>query len=481
MAGNTIYTALEKLSLQVDETNRKVDGMTRQNSEPKQSSNHGDLGSHVKTWLTANKKYINYIPSDGAGFFSEEQQHAAMASMSGNNHEKHLVGFVTPFFQNMAAEIDANLAFVNSEYYSWMKSLSGESCHDTKPDGFLIDKSLVKYRGLYKGAVAEKCLFGQLADWSTRGSLRLIIDAKKKMSPTGYGDVLTYLKRLGDGTDMWYKGIVYDPTEFRLITSQGDQITSTTEGKWTDGGSYNLIKCFIQELNADHWSMCLHALCGHLNVEIVVPSADDVIDSNAFWGTPYLGAGAHGRVFKVKRMEGGNAGNYVALKVVLVIESDELAVERCISDVEKEFTLLAEAKSICSDNIVPVMSFHRGKVGCGSISYAGYLMTIVGTPIERNKDNYIRILKSLGTLHANSITHGDARIQNVVEYMEKIYWIDFRESKLGVGAMINAQYDIVTFLQSIGIETNFPVLLGIYKESRNINDVVNYLDEHQLM
>ena len=65
-------------------------------------------------------------------------------------------------------------------------------------------------------------------------------------------------------------------------------------------------------------------------------------------------------------MESGSAGNYVALKVVLVaIESDELAVERCISDVEKEFTLLAEAKSKCSDNIVPAqsMSFHRGKVG----------------------------------------------------------------------------------------------------------------------
>jgi tRNA A-37 threonylcarbamoyl transferase component Bud32 len=50
-----------------------------------------------------------------------------------------------------------------------------------------------------------------------------------------------------------------------------------------------------------------------------------------------------------------------------------------------------------------------------------------GTMVER--DEYKRIIKALVALHRSDVTHGDARVDNVVEVGEIIKWIDFREAE----------------------------------------------------
>ena len=243
---------------------------------PSVSISRTDQGSHIKSTLESGGNYIQFQPVIGGKPFLNEAQSQQATGETTGVHEKFLVAYFTPFFINLVKEVDPNMVFVNSEYYSWLQGLSGDNTNPGKPDGFIVDKSLVNFRGPYKGAfVCAEQIFGELASWGVRGSINSIWDAKKKVTLAGYADLCNYLRRCGDGgrcydgSSMNLKGVVYDAEECYLVKGIGNTITHTTVFNWTDAGSYDLLKTFIS--HSDPWTKCLHALCDMLGVKVAVP------------------------------------------------------------------------------------------------------------------------------------------------------------------------------------------------------------------
>jgi len=435
---------------------------------PSVSISRTDQGSHIKSTLESGGNYIQFQPVIGGKPFLNEAQSQQATGETTGVHEKFLVAYFTPFFINLVKEVDPNMVFVNSEYYSWLQGLSGDNTNPGKPDGFIVDKSLVNFRGPYKGAfVCAEQIFGELASWGVRGSINSIWDAKKKVTLAGYADLCNYLRRCGDGgrcydgSSMNLKGVVYDAEECYLVKGIGNTITHTTVFNWTDAGSYDLLKTFIS--HSDPWTKCLHALCDMLGVKVAVPVTTNAV--TAQFGSSFLGLGACGRVFRVFYP----VGDSIVYAMKLVISTDD--EQSRINEVENEYEQLNNAKG---EGVIPVVldSFKSGFVKSNSKTlFGGYLMSVVGCPLENNKTNVKKMLESLNGLHKRGIYHGDARIQNVVQWEDTIYWVDFRTSSLSASNVFCAM-DVKQFLESAHVEFNMSVIHR-YKDNLNMPELLD--------
>jgi hypothetical protein len=124
-------------------------------------------------------------------------------------------------------------------------------------------------------------------------------------------------------------------------------------------------------------------------------------------GTAFLGAGARGRVFRVKNKE----GQYQALKVVVATDCRRLL---------HEYALLDEAANAEAPSKVAVFDELGG----------GYLLSAVGKPVDPTlRSTWQGAFSTLQVLHEKRFTHGDARLPNLLQVGDKFLWIDFLDGE----------------------------------------------------
>ncbi len=218
-----------------------------------------------------------------------------------------------------------------------------------------------------------------------------------------------------------------------MIKSSGNTIIGVEKCKWSQPGSKDLLKTFLQV--RDPWMEATNALCEKLGVTIMDYSNLEE------YGSAWLGTGANGRAF---RLIGGQV-----VKIVLGEKSDE---------VEKEYRYMlgyCRSKDIASF-VFPVVeeSFHRGEIE--GVKYAGYLLAQEGQKITLPVSNEMKrqLAVSLCELHSHNVNHGDPRIQNVL-ILDGVKWIDFRLS----------HFVLCTTMRSCDVEILFKSLGGVVNDA----------------
>ena len=164
------------------------------------------------------------------------------------------------------------------------------------------------------------------------------------------------------------------------------------------GGSRNLLKNFVRA--SSDWLRVIDSVCNELDVVVVE-------------GDGFLGYGAFGRVFRVKRIS--EDGDVLALKIILG-SAQELYIEEAY---------LRMAYESLPEHVMEPLRFISVEKG------AGLLLAHVGERIAKDDCNMaIQAVEALAKLHDKTIFHGDARIANAVIVGNKVKWIDFREAGL---------------------------------------------------
>ena len=351
-------------------------------------------------------------------------------------HEKELVNLYTPILMQVVSEVSLHLRLVNSEFFKWLRCMSGHSKSDLKPDLFSAHHLLVQFLPAYQNApvCTVKRQFGKFVSWESRSSIHCIWDAKWLIDMDAFGEKCKYLQIVGEdcvdhnGVALKLKGVLFDVHEFWMIRSSGNTIVDVVKCKWSQSGSKQRLLDFLRVV--DPWLEAVSALCGKLNVTVVDFTGSEQGQS------AFLGAGAHGRVFKL--ISGA------VLKVVVGRKSDE---------VEKEFLLMLQyrKRTDIQSFVFPVVenSFHSGVVG--SVAYAGYLLAEEGIKIGLPLSNALKteLVVSLYELHSHDVIHGDPRIDNALTLGGVLKWIDFRQSET-VTTKISRRRDVQILHQSLG-------------------------------
>eukprot|EP01039_Chlorochromonas_danica_P006611 gene6615-7304_t len=351
-------------------------------------------------------------------------------------HEQHLVNLYTPALIEVVKEVNPDLRLVNSEYFQWLRCMSGHRKSDLKPDLFSAYHPLIQYSSPYNNApmCTVKRLFGKFVSWESRSSIHCIWDAKWKIDMQAFGEKCKYLQIAGEdcfdhnGVALKLKGVLFDKDQFWMIKSSGNTIIEVKKCQWCQRGSKELLIEFLQGNNP--WLEATNALCKELGVSIVDYSNSE--EDLSAW----LGTGANGRVFRLI--------NGQVIKIVLGLKSDE---------VEKEYLLMQQhyrCEAITS-LVFPLVegSYRRGEVG--GVQYAGYLLAQEGQRIVLPVSNELKrdLAVSLCGLHSHCVIHGDPRIENVLILNGAMKWIDFRLSET-VTTKISRRRDVEILYKSLG-------------------------------
>ncbi len=220
------------------------------------------------------------VEGEAAAFWSEDEQRQAIARTNEAKSKK----FVTPFFNKVLAKFD--LVFVNSENYPWLPQSQSSVILGTrtyiKPDGFATHRGMFRQEG---GHRSDGFRFGipkkELLD------CLILFESTLDISDRAFGPVVRYLQYFCP--DASARAILFDTISFWMIKSYKGVITRVEKAKWANRGSKSLFQKFIND-SMSPWISRLADACHQLDV--------DVVEGEAF-----LGRGARGRVFKVKRGE----------------------------------------------------------------------------------------------------------------------------------------------------------------------------------
>lgn len=162
----------------------------------------------------------------------------------------------------------------------------------------------------------------------------------------------------------------------------------------------------------------LDQACQHFQVRLV---ADETAP---YGGGAFLGAGAFGFVFRVKRV-GDEHNQCLALKICV---SGRIGSFDNVRRLNTEYERMLQVYKKCPN---VVMAFEEGgfqrfvdknneEIG------AALLMSHVGKGYSDLSPR--NIVDSLNELHSKNILHGDARLANIVSVKGKPVWIDFCEN-----------------------------------------------------
>lgn len=364
------------------------------------------------------------------------EQATSIYNQNPRPHEQHLVNLYTPTLIKIVEEVNPDLRLVNSEYFQWLRCMSGHRKADLKPDLFSAHHPLIQYSAPYNNAptCAVQRLFGKFISWESRASIHCIWDAKWKIDMQAFGEKCKYLQIAGEdcvdhnGVALKLKGVLFDKDQFWMIKSSGNTITEVETCKWSQCGSKELLIEFLRGSNP--WLEAANALCEELGVSIMDYSNSE--EDLCAW----LGTGANGRVFQLR---GGRV-----IKIVLGRKSDE---------VEKEYLLMLKHYKweAITSLVFPVVedSYRSGEIG--GVRYAGYLLAQEGQKITRPVSGELKrdLAVSLCGLHSHDVIHGDPRIENVLNLEGTLKWIDFRLSEL-VTTKISRRRDVEILYKSLG-------------------------------
>ena len=434
--------------------------------------------------------------------------------------EQVWVALVTPTLMQLLASHIPHLRLVNSELIKWIRTESNLPDYFQKPDLFICDD--VAYIAASPPLIQDKSsasnkyaasirdptfLFGSCA-WPLRDAVRCLLEAKVKISiHENIGEIFPKIQNLLRYSHRAsHKCVLFDITDIQLLTFTSTGLQSSQRFAWTDSGSAQMLLDFISPVGMldPVWLSCLRCLCVHFHAQPVP-------------GQSFLGAGAHGKVFRVRPVEDVSAASAAAaaaacsssaaagsasaaasalsselrasvlpgiapsgcervvnascyaLKVVDSTHLDSLDAERF-----KLHTIVCNQVQAAAASVTPlaaprvgrvlptyVSDVHRVSGVGGQPMGAGLLLAPVGSPLSlwngskqcsktEGQALLTELLDALLLLHRAGISHGDARLENVVrvasvagggslesegdtnagttENTSHLVWIDFRES-----------------------------------------------------
>jgi hypothetical protein len=418
----------------------------------KVSGSDSHYGLHLRDKLMSTKSFEEPVEGDGPNIISaaliEEAEN--LLNSKPRPSETELVSLYTPVLMEVVQEVSPLLRLVNSEYYPWLQCDSTHRQLDLKPDLFSTHYPMVQYMPAYKNA-APVCgrLFGKFADWKSRASIHCIWDAKWEIDLKAFGEKCKYLQIAGqdfkdhNSMELSLRCVLFSVHELWMINSIGNAIVKVVKCKWSDKGSKQRLLDFLQE--SDPWLQATRSLCVDMNVTIEDYSSRQEQEKEQEHEheqeqkqSSFLGAGANGRVFKLRN-------NDRVIKIVIGKKSNE---------VEKEYTIMLKYQETndLKNFVFPVVegSFKSGHIG--RLAYAGYLLAKEGEKIQNF--NSVKIKKSLASalygLHSCNVIHGDPRIDNVLVLDGSLKWIDFRQSD-PFATKFSKRYDVEILLTSLNL------------------------------
>ncbi|GMF58727.1 unnamed protein product [Phytophthora fragariaefolia] len=400
----------------------------------KQPKSYSDaaLGQLEMGRLKEDQLIIEVSPTgDGDAFWSEEMQIQADAI----TNEAVFDAFITPFFSTILHT--CGLVFVNSERYQWLSQSTHVTKNtDFKPVGFATHRGMYRSKpqpkdevirpSEFRFGVAEEELFDCL----------IIFESKLTITDAAFGQVVRYLQNLLPEASA--SAILFDRRSFWLIKSHNSVVVKVQTAMWTNNGSKSLFKNFISN-NVSPWVSRLTLACMCLGV--------DVVEGDAF-----LGRGAHGRVFKVIRQNGGD----FALKIV-----GKCSVGRLYR--EKEALMRAQHTGLTTTLVGELIETPES---------AALLLSPVGKPLPhpRTQQEVRSLFRLLWQLHASGLVHGDPRVPNVILHRDKLLWIDLMEVLQASSTLKRFDAEILTrstlsVSRTIALDSTLVQLIDYYGES----------------
>jgi predicted Ser/Thr protein kinase len=275
----------------------------------------------------------------------------------------------------------------------------------------------------------------------------IVLEGKKKISNQAFGEVLQFLKKVNgailfDSSQIWM--IYCDPCMERNV------VESIKSCKWTDSGSKEHLRNFIGQVLST-WANLIIDACTKLELEIEQSG--------------YLGRGAMGRVIKCITRN----GEEVALKVV----KGEHHCYRLFQEFEtyKKLESLECVAKVVSNSPVSLLN------GLGS----AMCISPVGRPAHGrrpiSKVDARRIFQCLEELHSAKVTHGDARIENLILVEDSFKWIDFMDTFFEEFLVKNDWLSIIRSFLKLGSDGHVPLNIersvDAYLVNKNIDQLLD--------
>jgi hypothetical protein len=392
------------------------------------SDNDASIGARVLLNLEK-VKAIEEHSGLGASVLTSEE-HNVVLTMQDGDGEQSIVARMTRHLERL--DDRRGMVISNTENISCLVS---KSKTQLKPDLWILH-SMVRESREETGREHEKQIRKQINDVLETGqgnTAKFLFGGPppiSKMSCFGdyVGAVLEFKTNIGNGNDVVgqiqrdvespglnKRAILFlacDRQGFWLIyCANGSLIKIVKCASWTASGSLDLIRNALTDPNMTPeplkdliWAQERFAVEGY----------------PLFGGCCWLGMGANGRVFSVKKSGEMAMNGPLALKVV--------NGQTNVDNLKMEFEALRLAFA-AGCPVVEVL----GKVE-ELEDRAAYLMKPVGKPIVVATEQACKaIFEMLATLHHKGFTHGDPRLANAITTNDKILWIDMRESVLRGG------------------------------------------------
>jgi hypothetical protein len=367
--------------------------------------------------------------------------------------ESALIEHVTTHL--VKAHSSSSLMLVNSERHGWVRD--AHNGKPSAPDLFSAPSIACEPRQgpsekVPSGAKIPHFMFGNLAHWCLRDMVEVVWEFKVEEGPNEFralGELVQYLQHIYHVKQLdvvnrdclqHQRGVAADRHRLLLVTASHGVIEECTELSWGEAGSFECLQSFVkpaQELNP--WQRAVTAVCTQFSLTIPQHEKD---------GRPiFLGCGASGRVFRA--LDGHQQG--VAVKVCL----GDTDISR-LSEEHSKYTKHAEALKK-SSAATSCLGFHAVGRLC-----AGLVVAPLGTKLPKNKKSVESALCALRRLHDQGLSHGDARVHNVVWIEDKdcALWVDFRTLDASFDTSFTA--DVKTFAVSLGLDiTEDPTTMDI--------------------
>lgn len=373
------------------------------------------------------------VSTTGHAVFTPDEFKLAAAFATGQERAFNL--FLVPILSRSLQRIVVAL----SEEFTWLPVHTSSSHADKlklKPDIWLGPDGFYALKVLKAGSTAAKA-FAEAQAKHTQSRILCAVPADRRLFPSvipaeskipnnndrvptanNLGQALNYggqIRLDALGADVLgqtsSKVMIFTPTVFWLLeVGQRSFLSRLTKWKWDTPGSLEALRDFVP---VDPWQH-LHTLCSQLQVRLLQPKGDG--------DTAFLGAGACARVFLA---EDGNEQQH-ALKVVCN-GHDTMAS----TQLRMEFAVLEQHRAECKSEHCFLVAKPTSQM-CTAGKLAAFTMAPVGAAVTREMINTGKVtvqavFTRLVALHQHGLTHGDARLANLVLTTNKtLTWIDLR-------------------------------------------------------
>jgi len=414
--------------------------------------------------------------SSPAPLLSLEEHAALKAQYKANSGSKEnaWVALLTPRLTDLVATLSPPKVLVNSELIGWIRTEAEVKDFFQKPDLFVCDP-VALLRGdpprvtdqssassrFAASLRTDAFLFGSCA-WPLRDAVLCLFEAKVQIDlHEALGEVFSKAQNLLRGTaTAALKCCLFDMERMYLLTFTSTGLLSSQRFALHAPGSFQAVADFVLPSSAREpgWLRTMRQLCAAFDVAPVL-------------GAAFLGAGAHGKVFRVQSLSAaasapavptaGSASSFsqqpastFALKVVDRRHQDSLDAEHL-----KLQRLLGSSFNSSSTTCTCLPSFVSPTVAratdlSGEPLGSGLLLQPVGEWVWAQRPSNCQtvlyeVLAALLQLHQSGVVHGDARLENLVRADGgRLVWIDFRECQIEAEQELQCWWDLRTCLHN---------------------------------